>query len=173
MAEAKQEQSEARVGIGRRHVMTLLALMVAVPLAVIYALPTVLLLVVGMLPTLVAMLTDRSGQRFAGRCVGTLNFCGVIPAMTDLWTGIHTLDGLLDTLMNVYVWLFMYGAAAIGWMLYYSISPVVNVVLTIRAEREIVRLRSRLTQLEKLWGPGVTRHVKDAPVQEPARGSRQ
>ena len=46
-----------------------------------FSLPTMLLMFAGMLPTLVAALTDRTSSRYAWICVGGLNFAGLCPAV--------------------------------------------------------------------------------------------
>ena len=50
----------------------------------IFTLPTVMLLGIGMMPTFVAMLTDRRKEKYATLCVGGMNFTGVLPFMIIL-----------------------------------------------------------------------------------------
>src|SRR3546814_11301581 len=45
----------------------------------IFTLPTVLILGIGMLPTLAAKISDRRKEKYAPLCVGAMNFTGVLP----------------------------------------------------------------------------------------------
>ena len=121
----------AAAGSGRTVLMVGLA-MAAVALGLVVALPSVLLLVIGMSPTLVALLVDDSDGFGAGHSVGALNLCGVVPIFGQLWTGNHSLDGLVVIMSDVYTWFFMYGAAALGWLLYLAMPTVVTILLTDR-----------------------------------------
>ncbi len=56
------------------------------PIIGLVALPTLLLLVVGMAPTLVAFfIVDRHPAKYVSRTVGYLNFAGCLPYALDLW----------------------------------------------------------------------------------------
>jgi len=44
-----------------------------------FSLPTILLLFVGLLPSLVAVVAERGRNRYAWMCVGGLNFAGLAP----------------------------------------------------------------------------------------------
>ncbi len=61
---------------------------VAVPASVV-ALPTVLVLAAGMVPSMVALVVDRAPNRTAGITVGSLNLCGVMPFLLELWSQPH------------------------------------------------------------------------------------
>ena len=80
---------------------SLLAWVVAPVLGVI-ALPTVLLLVVGMAPTLVAFfIVDRHPSKYTTRAVGYLNFAGCLPYAIDLWRGGGVWDFEIRTLFEI------------------------------------------------------------------------
>jgi hypothetical protein len=162
-AVAKRQAPTARDGqpagfgvVGRAAAL----LTVALPVAFVLALPTALLLLIGLLPTLATFVIDDSRQRYAARCVGAFNLCGVAPFLGELWTGSNDLNGLVTVIADVYAWLVMYGAATIGWLLYISMPPLLNVILTNRDERRTAQLRELQQRLVQEWGPGVGRHVE-------------
>jgi hypothetical protein len=156
------EASERRpAGRGLSGGIVLLLLFI-VPAVFALALPTALLLLVGILPTLVVVAVDDSEQFCAVRSVGALNLCGIAPFIGELWTGSNDLAGLIAVIANVQAWLIMYGAATIGWTLYISMPPLVNVILTVRDEARITQLRELQQGLIQEWGPGVGRFVDRA-----------
>ena len=134
---------------------TVLGLAVIFVLLVMVALPTVLLLIVGMLPTIVAWLVDRTKQKYATFCVGGLNACGVFPYILDLWTGTHTPAAAFGILTDVFALAIMFGTAAFGWMMYSSIPPVIVSVLTVMAQRRIAQLRTNQRRIIEEWGEEV------------------
>ena len=139
--------------------MVMLAV-IGIALAFAVALSSILLLIVGMAPTLVALGLDRGATRCTGRSVGMLNFCGVAPYVGQLWIGDHSLDGLGAILLDANAWLFMYGSAGLGWLLCYSMPSAVAMYLSVRDGRRAQQLRSRQKVLIKEWGAAVGRNIE-------------
>ena len=117
--------------------------------------PTTLVFLIGMAPTLVAFIADRDPQKYAAVTVGPLNFCGVLPAEMELWREGHTMDMALQIIAEPFNWLLMYGLAGLGWLIFFSIPPVVAVVVAHRHQMEVQRLKDRQTTLVEEWGDGV------------------
>jgi len=122
---------------------------------IIVSFPTVMVLFVGMLPTLVAFLIDRTDEKFATFCVGGVNFSGVFPQLMDLWNGDHSIAAALSILSDVFIIATMYGAAAFGWMLFMSLPPVVASVLNVLSQTRLAALRAIQRDLVEEWGEEV------------------
>jgi hypothetical protein len=123
-------------------------------LAAIMALPTVPIVVLGMLPTAVAYVIDRGRHKTAAICVAGLNFAGVAPFISILWKGPNTLYHSFALLSDVYTWLAMYGAAALGWLLFLGLPPVAKSLLKITTQQQISTLRAEQAKLREEWGIG-------------------
>jgi len=119
------------------------------------ALPVCVLLVVGMLPTIVAYIVDQTPRRTLTLTVGPLNLAGTAPYCLQLWYGVVTMRSLGGFLGNVWVWLVMYLAAALGWLFFLGMPVIVHFML----ERSIDRRKARLQQIQKKlradWGDEV------------------
>ena len=124
-------------------------------------LPTVLILGIGMLPTLAAMITDLRNEKYATLCVGCMNFTGVLPFMIRLWTEGHSYDQAFTVIADPFTWLVMYGAAALGWAIYFVAPGIVGMFIGMRTEQRIQRLRRRQRDLVEEWGPGVAGGRRD------------
>ena len=120
-----------------------------------FSLPTMLLLFAGMLPTLVAALTDRSISRYAWICVGGCNFAGLCPAVLNLWFGHHEITYALHQVTSVRVMLMAYMAAAGGWGLYFIAPPIVLTIMAATSKRRAAALTAQLKKLEEEWGTDV------------------
>ena len=132
------------------------------PVFVITALPTVILLTVGMVPTIVAYIIDRHPMKYTSRTVGYLNFCGCLPYALRLWTGDHSVDAVIAILVDPFAWFAMYGAAAVGWLIHYATPPVVAAWMAVNHEIRQQALKSRQTELMNEWGNTVRRSATEA-----------
>lgn len=122
----------------------------------IVSMASLVLLVFGLLPTFVAVLVDRSPQRFAFFSVFAMNFAGIFPYLLDLWMGSNSLSVAIDSLTDVFSLFTMYGAAALGWVLFAVTPPIVTTVMTIIAQRRVSILRARQKKLVEEWGEEIT-----------------
>ncbi|MGQ9364963.1 hypothetical protein [Azospirillum sp. ST 5-10] len=143
-----------------------LFLLLILPAALV-VLPTTILFGLGMVPTIVAYVVDRDPDKSAPITVGGLNFCGCMPFAIDLWKTGHTATAALKIFADPLAWLIMYGAAGLGWALYYGIPPVIASAEIMRAEKRVEALRSQKAKLVQEWGPDVTGHrdLDDEPVE--------
>ena len=150
---AEMTAPPARSRAGRKLLGT--ALWILVPLVLVFALPTVVLMALGLLPTIVAYIVDRREEKYAAYCVGGFNLSGVMPYLFSLWaTGdsMHALGGILT---SPFSWLVMYGAAALGWLANYWAPQVTMRIRRARDRSEVARLRRRQEQILEEWGPEV------------------
>ncbi len=119
------------------------------------ALPTMTLLLIGMLPTIVAYIIDRTKQKHTALCVGGMNFLGVYYPLMQLWTGDRPIKELTDLMPDLVDFLMIYGAAGFGWLLFTSIPPVVAAFLTVMAQRRVATLRATQRHLIEEWGEDI------------------
>ena len=147
---------------------TIFVLIVAV--VGLFTLPTILILGIGMLPTVGAMISDRRKEKYATLCVGAMNFTGVLPFMITLWTEDHSYERAFQIIADPFTWLVMYGAAAIGWSIYFVAPSIVGMFIGMRTEQRIQRLRRRQRDLVEEWGPGVAGGRRDEDDAKPAGG---
>jgi hypothetical protein len=116
------------------------------------ALPTTILLAVGMTPTLVALVVDITPGRYLTRCVAGLNVTGTVPFIGTLWSGVNDISSAIAIVSDPFAWLSMYGAAAIGWLLFLGLPGVVTVLRTLNAKRRVNALRETQQELLHEWG---------------------
>jgi len=139
-------------------------MLVALPLLaglVVVALPTTIIVAVGIVPTLAARITDITPGRYATRCVGAMNLAGIAPFLRRLWSGENDLATALQTIADPYTWLIAYGAAAIGWLLFMSVPNAIAMFKALETEITVKRLRSRQEELVAEWGPGIVTRARD------------
>lgn len=134
--------------------LALIIVLVVLPLGLL-ALPTTILLLFGLVPTMVALIVDRAPEKYAALTVGSLNLAGVLPALLELWISGHTVAVALDIIGAPMTWLIAYSAAAVGWLIYFSLPPLFASFMALRYQGEIKAMKARQVELIQEWGPEV------------------
>ena len=163
---ARKAKGTRAANSGRRRSIRPVLMLVLIAL-IPFSIPTMLLLFAGMLPTLVAALTDRSNARYAWICVGGLNFAGLAPALLRLWFGHHEITYALRQVTDFHTLLLAYAAAAAGWLLYFGAPPVVITIMMATSKRRAAALELQMKRLEEEWGPEVAKRQAESPELPP------
>jgi hypothetical protein len=129
----------------------------------------VILVLIGMVPTIVAYAIDKTPGKYAMFCVGGINFTGVFPALTDLWSGNPSISASLKIAGDPFSLILMYGAAGLGWAIYMFIPPIISAGLAVAAQHRIQQLRSDQRALIQEWGPAIA--ATHTPVVEGEAGA--
>ena len=129
---------------------------------IVAAQPSVTILVIGMIPTLVAYIIDLTPGRYAARCVAGLNIAGVVPFLNRLWESTNDMASAINIITDVYAWLAFYAASGIGWLLFASLPGIVASFKTYSAKRHANALRSRLEELKEEWGEEISGNVPES-----------
>ena len=122
----------------------------------VFTLPTVLVLITGMVPSFIAYATDRRREKYKTLSVGCMNLLGVLPLLTMLWTKDHSFDMAFSLFADPFNWLIVLGAAATGWTIFLIAPSVVAMFLSARIELSVDRLKRRQNKLIEEWGEGVS-----------------
>ena len=146
----------SRGGAARGYVVLALMLPVAIVLF-----PSFVVLAVAMVPTVVAWLVDPGGRRYLVATVGSLNFAGSLFFLVRLWSDVHDIAHALGVLHDVMGWLVAYGAAAIGYGIYYLMPTLTEGIVRLRAEAQLARLEREMRAVAEEWGEEVGRPQED------------
>lgn len=126
----------------------------------IFFFPYVLVIAFSMLPSVVAFVVDKSQGKFLFKCVLAVNICGMLPALLDLTLAGRDLSAVTAIISDVWYWLYAYGAAAFGWVLYGGVPRVIASYVSIKAQNRIRELRDVQAKLIDEWGEDVARQVR-------------
>jgi len=135
--------------------MVTLAVIVVTVMAMA-ALPLCLLFVAGMLPSFVAAAVDRAPRRYFTRTVGAMNLAGLVPGVLHLWEAGITFASLRQVASSPWTWLAVYGAAGVGWLLFFTAPTVASALLDVKVDETQRRLEARTKTLVEEWGDEVT-----------------
>ena len=152
MAQA-QKAGQGKNGKTKKGGVKLLPLLVLL-LVLPFMMPTVLVMM-GLLPTLIAMISDDDPEKSTAISIGAMNLAGVVPFIAELWQNNQTMGAAIAIVSQSRVWLIMLGSAAIGKLLMYIIPPMMVSLATAQAEFRLAKLKESLIQLKEIWGPEV------------------
>ena len=131
-----------------------LYLLVGIPIALMI-IPTVIVLLVSLLPTAVAFFTARRKGWYGAICVGAMNLAGAAPVLAELWFTGHTIDAAFEGITDVLSLLVIYGSAGAGWIIYSTAPSIVSVYTVMTSDRRIIALKTKQQELLAKWGPDV------------------
>lgn len=119
-------------------------------------LPSSALLAVGMMPTIVAALTDWGPRKTRAVTVGAMNLAGCAPFLFQLWGQGHTFEASVAIFTDPTVIVVMYGAAAVGYLVDWSVSSMVAGIVFQQGLARQKFIKKRQEELVERWGPEVT-----------------
>jgi hypothetical protein len=155
---AKNKKKSAKSGA-----MSGRLLLVLVVIGAIVFLPTTILIMVGMLPSVVAILFSIRGSVARGYSVAATNFVGCFVFLLELWSTGNTFERSVDILLDPLTIVLMYGAAGFGYVLDWALSGLVANLVQQRGKTRLVNIRQRQQDLIEQWGRKVT---GDIPLDE-------
>lgn len=137
------------------------------------ALPTGLLLLVGLLPAAAAFASDPHPEKTTARPVLCLNLAGLLPSLKALWLGGHDMAALAMLLGDPLTLLLAYSAAAFGFALARTVPYAVLVVLEARAATTMRALVARQEELREAWGDAVAEEANRLAARAAASAERK
>lgn len=137
---------------GSSRLYVFLALLI--PTAIVL-LPSFIVLTAAMVPTLVAYMVDGNRRKYLAATVGAMNLAGSLFFLVTLWGDQHDLATAIAVLNDVYGWLFAYGAAAVGYGVFYVMPTMTETLAKLSAEQRLARLDREMRELVQEWGEPV------------------
>ncbi len=110
---------------------------------------------IGMLPTGVAWIIDRSRQKSKTLTVGAMNFAGCFPYLMSIWMAFDPAvlsARYLDDPLTIIV---IYGAAFVGYVINYLSVSGFSAYAVQRAKDQILKIDKEKKALEQRWGKKV------------------
>ena len=118
--------------------------------------PTTILLMLGMIPTVVAAVIDRTGKGTKALTVGAMNLAGCTPFLIKLWTEDHTTEQAVILITDPRAVSIMFAAAGVGYLIDWAMSGIVGTILIQRSSGRLKDIKTRQDDLVERWGEEVT-----------------
>jgi hypothetical protein len=129
--------------------------------------PTVVLVMIGLIPTMVAFFVDKDREHSGAVAVGAMNCAGLTPFVIDLLIKGQSMANTFQILANPNSWLVILGASAIGQVIVSIVPQAMATLALAHSETRIKNLRNNIELLKTSWGPDVG---TTKPVEQLVRG---
>lgn len=116
---------------------------------------TMMLLLVGMLPTVVVVFIDHSREKLWLKTIFAFNMSGVYPYVLEVMM-VHdnSMQAIQETMADSVAWLVMYGAAGCGYAAMWFFPLFSEFCMRIFNRKKIEHHHKKLRMLEDEWGIG-------------------
>jgi hypothetical protein len=117
--------------------------------------PTIILIAVGLLPTLITLFTDGEHDKSATAAVGAMNCAGLMPFILDLWLKGQTVDHVFHMFGEPVTWIVILGSAGIGRLIVFAVPQAMALLTFSRYEQRLKILKKNLEDMKANWGQDV------------------
>jgi len=134
-----------------------LALIILLVLGIVF-LPTAILLLFGMMPTIAAMATNKSPGYNRTVCVGAMNFAGCFPFLLEFWTqyGQQTIGKAFELIADPSTIIVVYMLAAGGYGIDKAVTGITASIILQKSERRLKKIKEEKKKIVARWGEKVT-----------------
>ena len=154
MAKKTKKAKKEKQGKKKSSTIILLVLMVV---GVAVAQFASIILIVGIFPSIIANMVDRTPNRSIFHTVFPCNLAGVIPYVGALMSHGNNMTAVEANLLDLHVWFTMYIAAGLGWVLVLMMPRLVEMIVSFTHDQKANALSSKQKKLVEDWGPEVKR----------------
>ncbi|MBM3549421.1 MAG: hypothetical protein FJX54_20985 [Alphaproteobacteria bacterium] len=130
--------------------------LVLIGIMAIFFRPSAVIIAIGLLPTWLTFLFDRTPEKFGVLCVGSLNLAGLYPVLMPLWMQGHTMERAMKALGDPLTGAVIVGAAGVGVAIYMATPYIVSMVVRFSIRQEIAEIEKRQAELIAYWGEALT-----------------
>jgi len=126
-------------------------LIVGIILSVVFAAQSIILMI-GMIPTIVLMIVDRSRGKIKTMTVGMSNFAGCVPFMAEVYKKGNEIGYALNYAMEPRTIVVMFTAAAVGYLIHWATRGVAAGIMAQRARARLKDIEKEKQKLIERWG---------------------
>jgi len=149
-----------------KKIVTIVVILIAgLGVVLAFAPAHLLLIAVGMAPTLATWLSSqKEDHALKLPTILAFNLTGVMPFAVKLWQAGRGFDPLIEMLVRIDTWLIMYGAAGLGMLILWLAPQVAAYTLQVRAVERRRSIERQQRRLAEEWGAEFAPPAEDATV---------
>ncbi len=115
-----------------------------------------IILAIGMLPTVVATIVDRSEGKIRALTIGAMNLAGCAPFVVDVLKGGNNIETAINFIVQPETIIVMYFAAGIGYVIDWSMTGIVSSMIVQKGKKRLKDIEKNKKELIDRWGIEVT-----------------
>jgi hypothetical protein len=127
-------------------------ILVALAAVVIFR-QTIIMVVIGLLPSIVAFIVDDTRSRSWAKSVSACNLAGLLPFVVEVYfyAG-NSVGAMQEKMADFLMWLVVYGAAGLAWLFIWGMPKVAMVFYRVYYTYRIQEHQKALLKLRDEWG---------------------
>lgn len=114
------------------------------------------ILVVGMIPTIVAAIVDRTEGRMRAMTIGAINFAGCAPFMIEIFKKGNNLETAMTYMLEPRTIVVIYFAAGMGYLIDWAMTGIVSSIMVQKTKGRLKDIQKMQKDLTDRWGIEVT-----------------
>lgn len=114
------------------------------------------IMIVGMIPTIVAGIVDRTEGRIRTITIGAMNFAGCAPFMFEIFQRGNDMAMAINYIVQPRTIVVMYFAAGMGYLIDWAMTGIVSSVMVQKTKRRLKDVQKQQKELTERWGHEVT-----------------
>lgn len=114
------------------------------------------ILVVGMIPTIVAAIVDRTAGRMRAVTIGVINLAGCSPFMVEIFKKGNDPEMAITYILQPRTIVVIYFAAAMGYLIDWAMTGIVSSILVQKTKGRLKEIQKNQKDLTERWGVEVT-----------------
>ena len=115
-----------------------------------------IILAVGMIPTIVAAIVDRTQGRARALTVGAINLAGCAPFMIEIFKKGNNFQTAIEYIIQPRTIVVIYFAAAIGYLIDWAMTGIVSSIMVQKTKHRLKEIQKQQRELTERWGQEVT-----------------
>ncbi len=114
------------------------------------------IMVVGMIPTIVAAIVDRTEGRIRALTIGAINFAGCAPFMIEVFKKGNNLETAITYILEPRTIVVIYFSAAMGYLIDWAMTGIVSSIMVQKTKSRLKDIQKMQKDLTDRWGMEVT-----------------
>jgi len=113
-------------------------------LAVIFA--------IGMIPTLVSLIVDRTKDKIRTLTIASMNFAGCVPFAVEVFNKGNNIETAITYIAEPRTIVVIYFAAAMGYLIDWAVTGIVSSMALQKAKKRLLEIEQEKNNLVERWG---------------------
>jgi hypothetical protein len=111
--------------------------------------------IIAMLPSLASFAIDKRLNKSASSTICAFNLMGVSPYIFTLWKSTNINEMSQTFIIDVFVWISIYGTTSIGCVLLLIIPKFTSHLFKIKSARKLIQIEQEMKDMAELWGDDI------------------
>ena len=151
------QRASTPVSSGQGYILSLTLAAMAMSLISAYS---VIIVLFGMLPGLIAMIIDQEARRYISKIVLSFNATGFLPFLLKVLKSSSSNTVAIEIIVDPRTWLTIYISASIGWLIYWILPYFFTSINNLKIQFRIQQLNFELERLVSEWGEEIKCNTK-------------